>query len=310
MTSGKGASRFAALLLPVALCLAGCAGGAVKPVSIPRAQAMDHNRRGVEAEARGDRQKALAEFAEALRLHTSVDNTDGMIVALVNSARTQRLGGDLQSAQLSVERGASLLPGGSDLASELYYEKAKVLAAAGDLPAALEWAQRAEAAEQGEGRGRRLNLVAALKLKQGFPDQSGEILERALAANREAKLRGEEANSLRLLGEIHLLQGGYAKALECYQGALALDKELGFSGKIAGDLSGLGSVSAASGDRKGAIGWYLRALEASRAGGDSARAAATLEKLAQLYRLTGEVESARLLEEQRKELLASGVARE
>lgn len=83
---------------------------------------------------------------------------------------------------------------------------------------------------------------------------------------------------------------------------------MGFSGKIAGDLSGLGSVSAASGYRKGALGWYLRALEASRAGGDSARGAATLEKLAQLYRLTGEVESAKLLDEQRKELQVSGAA--
>lgn len=286
MTSGRGVSRLAAVLLPVAFWLGGCAG-VVKPVSQPKVLAMEHNRRGVEAEARGDRQKALAEFAEALRLQSSVDNADGMLVALVNSARTQRLGGDLQSARSSIERGEVLLSDGSDLAAELYYEKAKILAATGDLAEALKWAQRAEAAERGEARGRRLNLVASLKLKQGEPDQARELLERAQVANREAKLFSEEANSLRLLGEIHLLQGAYVKASECYQGALALDKELGFSGKIASDLYGLGSVSAASGDRRGAIGWYLRALEASRSGGDAARAAATLEKLAQLYRLNG-----------------------
>jgi len=232
---------------------------------------MEHNRRGVEAEARGDREQALAEFSEALRLQSSVDNTDGMVVALINSARTQRLKGDLPSARLSVERAISLLPGESDLASELFYEKAKVLVAGGELSAATEWAVRAEAAERGDARGRRMNLVAALKLRQGFPDQAREQLEQALTFNRKGGMLAEEANSLRLLGEIALMQGSHDRAFERYQGALLLDKELGLGTKIAADLSGLGAVAAGKGDNAGAIGWYRRALEVSRSGGDAKR---------------------------------------
>lgn len=287
MISGLGGVKGAVLLLMAAASLAGCAGNRPRPVSPPRAQAMEHNRRGVEAEARGDREQALAEFSEALRLQSSVDNTDGMVVALINSARTQRLKGDLPSARLSVERAISLQPEGSDLASELFYEKAKILVAGGELLAATQWALRAEAAEGGDARGRRMNLVASLKLRQGFPDQAREQLEQALTFNRKAGMLAEEANSLRLLGEIALMQGSYDRAFERYQGALLLDKELGLGTKIAADLSGLGAVAAGKGDNARAIGWYRRALEVSRSGGDTAQAAAAMERLAQLHRLTG-----------------------
>ena len=288
MTSCRGGVRGAVLLVAAAVSLAGCAGARPKPMSPPRAQALEHNRRGVEAEARGDREQALAEFLESLRLQSSVDNTDGMIVALINSARTQRLKGDLSSARQGLERALSLLPEGSDLASELFYEKAKVLAAGGELFSAVQWAVRAEAAETGDARGRRLNLVAALKLRQGFPDQAREQLEQALAFNRKAGMSAEQANSLRLLGEIELMQGSYEKASERYLGALLLDKELGLGARIAADLSGLGAVAAKKGDNAGAIGWYKRALEVSRSGGNDLQAADAREKLAQLYRLNGE----------------------
>lgn len=303
MTRGKGAAQGAVLLL--ALLVAGGCAAKAKPLSQPRAQAMEHNRRGVEAEARGYRDKALAEFSEAFRLQGSIDNAEGMVVALINSARTQRLKGDLQPARQSVERAISLLPEGSDLCSELFYEKAKVLLAAGELEAATKWALRSEGAEKGEARGRRQNLVARLKLRQGFTEEARELLEQALELNRKAKLAAEEANSLRLLGEVALLQGIPDRASESYQGALLLDKELGLGAKVAADLAGLGDAAAQKGDRAGATGWYRRALEASKNGGDAARAAALSERLAQSYRLNGEETLARQIEEERKTLPAA-----
>lgn len=285
MSNGRGVMKGALLLLMAAVSLAGCAGTRAGALSPQRVQAAEHNRRGVAAEARGDRDQALVEFSEALRLQGSVDNSDGMVVALINSARTQRLKGDLASARLSVERALSLLPEGSALASELFFEQAKVLAAGGELVAAMTWAERAEAAEKGEARGRRMNLVAALKLRQGLADQAREHLEQALAFNRKAGMPAEEANSLRLLGEIALTQGSLDVALERYRGALVMDKELGLVTKIAADLSGLGAVAARRGDRAGAVDWYRRALQVSRSGGDAAQAAIAAEKLAELERL-------------------------
>lgn len=273
------------LVLLATLCICGCAATPQKPVSRPHALALEHNRRGVQAEARGDRDRALSEFNEALRLQGAVDNAEGMVVALVNIARTQRLKGDLQSAGSSVERALALLPEGSALGSELFFEKAKVLHAAGEIAAATGWAVRAEAGAKGAELGRRLNLVALLKLRQGEVKQAAEVLERALPLNGGGAASAEEANSLRLLGEVALLQGEHDKAFESYRAALALDQELGLGKKIAADLAGLGGVAAARGDTAGAIGWYRRAVEVSKHGGDADGAAAAAAKLAQLYGL-------------------------
>lgn len=292
------------LLLVAALLSGGCAAKQVQPLPKARVQAMEHNRRGIEAQSRGEQEKALAEFEKALRLQTSIDNTEGMIVALVNGGRTQRLKGDLQGARDSIERALALLPEGSELASELRYEKAKVLLAAGDVQGASEWAVKAEAAEKGDQAGRRKNLVAALLLRQGLTGQAREQAEQALELNRKAELTGEEGNSLRLLAEIHLVQGSYDRAGDGYRQALALDKKLGLGAKIACDLSGLGAVAAKSGDTAGAIAWLRRAFEVSRSGGETSLAVAAGEQLAALYRLQGEAALAQQMEEERKKLLA------
>ena len=302
--SDASAQRAVTLLLIAlcALCLAGCAGTA-KRVSPSRLQAINHNQRGIDEQARGRMEIALAQFNEALRLHSSIENTDGMLVALINIARTRRVTGDLPSARQAIERACSLLPEPSELASELFFEKAKILLAAGDLAGAGEWAVRAEAAEKGADLGRRVNLVGAILLRQGMPDEAQRQLERALKLNRGAGLAGEEANSLRLLGEIHLARGSDDSALACYQGALVLDKELGFGKKIAADLRGIGAVSMKKSDLPGAIGFYRRALEVSLNSGDASLAADDMARLAQLYRQNGDALSAQQFDDQRKQLV-------
>ena len=168
---------------------------------------------------------------------------------------------------------------------------------------AKEWAVRAEAAEMGGSLGRRANLVGAIMLRQGLPDQARQQLEKALKWNRADASAGEEANALRLLGEIHLAAGSNDSALGCYQGALALDKELGFAGKIAADLRGIGTVLRNKSDIPGAVGFYQRALQVSLNSGDASLAADDMAQLAQLYRLNGDSSLARQMDEERKKLM-------
>lgn len=287
--------------LPI-LCWGGCAGKQAKPVSPSRLQAIGHNQRGVQAQAGGHGEEALAQFSEALRLQSSIENIDGMVVALINIARTQRLKGDLPAARETVERASLLFKEPSELASELFFEKAKILLAAGDLAAAKEWALRAEAAEKGGIRGGRANLVAAILWRQGLPDQAREQAEKALQLNRADQAAREEANSLRLLGEIHLTQGGNDRATDCYRDALSLDKELGLGRNIAADLRGLGAATRKS-DIPGAIGFYRRAMEVSLNGGDASLADEDMIRLAELYRQNGEGVVAEKIEDTRKKLV-------
>lgn len=309
MTRGgkHSATRAAALtiLSLVALSWAGCAGSSGKGMAPARLQAIDHNQRGIEAEARGNGDAALAEFSQAFRLHGSIENRDGMVIALINIARTLRLRGDLASARQAIERASSLLQEHSALAPELSFERAKILLAAGELTAAHEWAVRA-AAETGEGRGRRLNLVALTLFRQGLPAQAREQAESALGLNRASGLAGEEANSLRLLGEIELAQGRGDRATDFFNGALSLDKELGSGRKIAADLRGLGRAALTTGDLTGAIGFCRRALEVSLNNGDSASAADDMARLAELYQRQGEPELAEQIAAERQELLKAG----
>jgi tetratricopeptide (TPR) repeat protein len=290
------------LLLPLLLLfLAGCAG-APKPVPAARLEAMAHTRRGIEQEAAGHRDRALEEFNEALRLQSSVENTDGMVVALINLARTLRLKGDLPAARAAIERAVGLLPEPSDLASELHYERAKILLASGELPAARECALKAESCEKGDDLGRRSNLVAAVLLRQGEVEQARVQAEKARQLNKSCAAGGEEANSWRLLGEIQLVRGLYDQAAECFTAALALDKELCVGDKIAADLRGLGGAMLKKSDVPRAIGFYRRALEVSLNRGDARLAAEDLKLLAQLYRQTGDPTTAEKLDNERKKL--------
>jgi tetratricopeptide (TPR) repeat protein len=293
-----------ALLTLALFCLGGCAGNSAKQLSPLRLQAISHNQRGVEQEAGGRRDAALEEFSQALRLQSSIENTDGMIVALVNIARTQRLKGDLSAARQAIENAAALLREPSDLASELYFERAKVLLAAGELTAAGEWALRSEAAERGSGVGRRTNLVATILLRQGLPDRALEQAEKALKLNQADGLAAEEANSQRLLGEVHLAKGRGGRAAACYGAALSLDKELSFGRKIADDLRGLGSAGLQDNDLPKAIGFYRRALEVSLNCGDTSLVLADMDRLSAMYRQSGESGLAEKIDGERKKLLA------
>lgn len=279
-----------AVVMTAGLALsAGCTGAPVQQIAPSRLQAITHNQRGIEEQAAGQTESALTEFSEAVRLHAAVENTDGVIVALVNMARTQRLKGDVAAARGAIERASSLLQEPSDLAAEVFFEKAKVFLAAGDLAAAETWAARAESAEKGDYLGLRKNLVASLSLRRGLLDQAREQAEAALKLNQTGGRTGELANSLRLLGEIHLLQDRADMARGKYDEALALDKELCLAAKIAIDLRGLGQCALKTGDVAGAIAFYTRARDVSLNGGDVSRASKDMELLADLYRRKGEV---------------------
>src|SRR3990172_5133073 len=111
--------------------------------------------------------------------------------------------------------------------------------------------------------------------------------EAALAANRKSGVRGEEANSLRLLGDIAAARRDRTNARDLYAAALSIDKDLAKSRKIADDLRALGAVAAAGEDTGGALAFYTRAYDVSINGGDRREAAQALLLMAPLYEENG-----------------------
>ena len=308
MSRGKRRSRRAvvSLLLPCALLwlgFGGCSGAPPAPVPPVKERAAARNRQGLAAEARGDRDGAVAAFDESLKLHRSVEDFSGTAVALLNLARVHRLRGEIPLAKETIDAADPLLLPGDPLFPEMAFEKAMIDLATGDLPAAKEWATRAVDAGKGDASGRMLNLLARILLLEGRGDEARGVAESALGANRKAGARGEEANSLRLLGDIATARKDRARAGEHYEASLSIDKGIAKSGKIAADLRALGALAAEEEDTGKALGFYTRAYEVSVNGDDPRGAATALFEIARLHEKAGAPEKARSAREEREKLL-------
>jgi len=264
------------------LPLSGCSGPAPPPLPRAKESALSWNRRGLAAEARGDAEGAVHAFREALRINRSVEDDEGSAVALVNLARVHRLKDEPGAARERIDGALLLVPPGSPLFPEAAFEKAMVSLAAGDLPAARDWARKAASAETGPSRGRMLNLLARVDFLRGAEEEARSGAAEALAANRGAGARAEEANSLRLLGGISAAGGDRKSAERLYLEALAIDKEIAGSRKIAADLMALGAAAAAGGETERALAFYGRAAEVSRNGDDPKGADAALREMERL----------------------------
>ncbi len=274
----------AILLFFSAACapLSGCSGPAAPPVPRAKEGALSWNRRGLAAEERGDAEGAIYAFREALKINRSVEDAEGAAVALLNLARVHRLKGEPVPARERIDEALLLVAPDSPLFPEAAFEKAKVSLAAGDLPAAREWARKAALAETGPSRGRMLNLLARVDFLGGAEEEARVCAAEALAANRGAGARAEEANSLRLLGDVSAAGGDRKGAERLYLEALAIDKEIAESRKIAVDLMALGAAAAAGGETERALAFYGRAAEVSRNGDDPEGADAALREMERL----------------------------
>jgi len=273
-----------ALLLCAALWIGafGCSGPAPKPVPAAKEKAASWNRRGLAAEKRGDSAGAISAFREELKIRRSVEDDEGAAVALINLARVQRLQNKPAPAEESIDAALRLVLPGNPLFPEAAFEKGMTELAAGNLPAARGWAEKAVKAETGASSGRMLNLLARVLFLEGRIEEAKTHAAAALEANRAAGARAEEANSLRLLGDAAAAGGDGKGAEDLYLKALSIDKEIAASSKIAADLRALGAAAASRGETERAIAFYERAAEVSRNGDDAAGAGEARKEMERL----------------------------
>jgi tetratricopeptide (TPR) repeat protein len=298
---------FVGLLVLVLLATAGCGGTTGTRLSSSDFQAIDHNQRGIKAEARGDYELALTEFAESLRIYGTIEHRDGQIVALVNSARVYRQQGNQDEAARQIDHAITLTPKDSTLFSEVAFEKARISMKAGKLDEATSWARTSAAAETGPRKGGRLNLLARALFEQGNLTEARKSATQALAVNRDRRQRGEEANSLRLLGELAGAEGAGPEAITAFEQALVIDKELGRSRMIAADLRGLARQAKVANEPEKALEFFRRACDVSKSAGDTKAAAAALEEMARIRDQQGKKEQAKKLREERDQLMLKPV---
>ena len=267
-----------AMILPT---LAACASATPRQLPPLQLRAIRHNEQGVAAEQRRDIARAMAEFAAAYRLHSAIENQPGMITALLNTARLHRLHGEPAKAADAVELALPLAAATPDLAAEIYFEKAKLLLSLGKRADAISWVDRAIAAAPRGSRGRMVNLLAEIRLRESAWPAARALAEEGLKLTRETADQREEANALRLLAETALGERQFTEAGNRFTEALTIDKGLGLPAKIASDLRGLAQTAAGGGDSKAALAFWERAADVSLASGDLKQTTANLRQLAE-----------------------------
>lgn len=290
------------LLLPL-VSLAGCFGG-TSHVQRPetRQRAETALSRGLRAEQKGDSFEAEQLLTSSLELSTSIEDNPARVAALINLARTYRLRHDLRKAEESIDQAIVISESVPGLSSETAYEKALVLLAGEDADAALEWARKAIAAEQGNSLGSRLNLAGRIHLVRGEWGDAQRYALTALSENRSSGQAEEEANSLRILGLVARHEKRFDPATQLLQEALQIDKRIGKSAKIAADLEELAGTARNAGWLKESAGWLERAYEVHRAAGRAGQAADCQKALEALYTAAGETSQAQRAAEKARRL--------
>lgn len=286
----------------IAMTGAGCSRDLPR-LSVAQTEAVNHNARGIKAEARGNHELALEELGESLRINASLDNAEGSIVALVNIARVNRRMGNTVAAREAANRALELVTPQSAVFAQVAFEKASVDLQANNLQGAQEWSKKAVSSAPDSGKGAAINLLARVLHRERQFDAAREQAENALSLSRSHGQREEEANALRLLGAVHRETNRTVEALDAFGKALDLDKNLGKSRKIAADLRGIADTHAAMGREREAVSFYRRAQNVSLNGGDMAAAAEDLLRMAQLHEKLGEKERSLQLLKEREALL-------
>ena len=280
------------------ISLAGCAGKLPDLLPETKMQAINHNLRGIKYSERGEKLQALAEFSEALRVSRSIENSEGIVVALLNISRVHRRGGDANAALTAVSGAIPYLPPQGSLYAEVAFEMAQVKLLSGNLDEASEWATKAVAADNSSTRGMMVNLLARIMFLKGNIAEAELKAQEALLICRNNGLRAEEANSFRTLGDVKSVTNRAAEAAASYNQALEIDKNLGRSGKIVADLRALARLAESQNNSGEALEFYSRAFTASKANVDLTGACEDLMNMSRIHQKRGEKElSERMLSE-------------
>lgn len=266
----------------------GCGGPSAPTLSPIHAQAAGYNLNAAKAAEKGDYEKALNYYMEALRINQSVENTEGIAVNLINLAVIYQKQGNISGAEKLIDM-VFLIPDINDsIKAEAAFEKARLYLKKKELAKAGEWVNKSLSLNKGVREGSRWNLLGKIALMEGNYVEALTAANTALKLNSGNKQKAEEANSLRLIAEIKGLTDKYEESKDSYMKALEIDKESGDSKKIAMDLRGLGDLSLKYGRLQDAVNFYIRAYTVSRTAGDMEGASKAAASLADAYRKSGD----------------------
>lgn len=251
--------KFLLLMLPVLLAACGSAPAPRQPLAIEQARAADKDARRALRE--GELLQAQHDFAKALVLQQSLDDTADAATTLINLATVTHQLHDDEGAlawldKILLEK-EPIYPPDSRLTAA--FRKAVILTdlgRPGDAETILQFAEKMCERKCALNFGID-TLRARLLLSSG--DAEG-ALALAQAAGKEGNAgKEEQANALRVTAAAEEKLARPESALQHFQAALEIDKTLALGARIGEDLNGMARVSARLGRGQDAAGYFRRA---------------------------------------------------
>ncbi|MEW6066875.1 MAG: hypothetical protein AB1610_01050 [Nitrospirota bacterium] len=254
------------------LLIAGC-------VSTPPVLSDSHqkgiylNQKGEDAFKKGDYNRALYFYNEALKISHSIENTDSIAINLINMAIVYRKLNDATNAHKcadeisntsNIEYHPSQLSGAAFIKAMLYMDEKKYTDAEEWADKALSFCENNECLTEG----RIYNLKARLALLNGDLNSAIIYGTKGLDLNKGYKDHKEVANSIRIIADAKIIMNKYEEAKRLYEDALSLDKNIGLSKKIALDLIGIGTIYFKQEMFEDALKYYQRAFLVSEGAED------------------------------------------
>jgi hypothetical protein len=262
--------------------LAGCGGGKAtvssgSNTSLAQSRLTQAETRAAGFSKSGDYQNAARQYAEALRIATTLENAEAIAANAINlSVVSQWLGRDNDArAALDAVLADSHTAFSERRKIQAELRRAIVELGGGNTGAAAIWAGQAQSrctATSCEYAAGILNVRAQIELESGRNAEAGQLAQSAAERSRSSGSQVELANALRTLGRARYAQSQYAAAMEPLKQALEIDREVGDPRKILADLADLSRAAEAAGDATAARDYKERGLAVSRAmnGGRSA----------------------------------------
>ena len=273
----------AGLVVLIASCGGGKATVSSSNTSLAQSRLTQAETRAAGFTKSGDYQNAARQYAEALRIATTLENADAIAANAINlSVVSQWLGRD-NDARTALD---AVLNDTHTAFSERRKVQAElrrsiVELSIGNTGAAVVWAGQAQQrcnATSCEYAAGILNVRAQIELESGRAAEAAQLAQSAAERSRSSGSQVETANALRTLGRARFAQGQPAAAMEPLKQALEIDREIGDPRKILADLADLSRAAEAAGDAAAAKDYKERGLAVSRAmnGGRSAPEAALI----------------------------------
>jgi tetratricopeptide (TPR) repeat protein len=258
-----------------AFLTAGCGGGKAtvnnsNNTSLAQSRLSQAETRAAGFAKSGDYQNAARQYAEAVRIATTLENADAIAGNAINlSVVEQWLGRDADArAALDAVLADPHTAFSERRRVQAELRRAIVELSSGNLGAAAIWAGQAQqrcAVTSCEYAAGILNVRAQLELDAGHAADAAQLAQSAAERSRSGGSQVETANALRTLGRARHAQGQPVAALEPLKQALEIDREIGDPRKILADLADLARAAEAAGDPAAAKDYRERGLAVSRA---------------------------------------------